>query len=68
MMKNNKETEQDKYDKVYRKVEAMYRKGYNNETIIKQFQYLSKVEVLNMIQKIFALDMIKNERSRCIRV
>jgi len=61
-MKFEKENEKDKYDKVYRKVEALYRKGYDNNTIINQFPYLSKFEVLNMIQKIFALDQIKAER------
>lgn len=61
-MKFEKENEKDKYDKVYRKVEALYRKGYGNNTIINQFPYLSKFEVLNMIQKIFALDQIRAER------
>lgn len=57
-----KENEKDKYDRIYRKVEALYRKGYNNNTIVEQFPYLSKFEVLNMIQKIFALDQIRAER------
>lgn len=64
-MKFERENEKDKYDRVYRKVEALYRKGYDNNTIIDQFPYLSKFEVLNMIQKIFALDQIKAER-RCV--
>lgn len=61
-MKFEKESEKDKYDRTYRKVEALYRKGYDNNTIVNQFPYLSKFEVLNMIQKIFALDQIRTER------
>lgn len=55
IMKFERENEKDKYDRIYRK-------GYNNDIIVKQFPYLSKFEVLNMIQKIFALDQIKTER------
>ena len=62
-MKNERLTEKDKYDRVYRKVEVLYRKGYSNDLIIKQFPYLSKFEVLNCIQKIFALDQMRMERN-----
>lgn len=52
----------DAYDRDYRKVEAMYRKGYSNNYIIRSLPYLPDFEVLNMIQKVFALDQIKAER------
>lgn len=35
IMKFEKENEKDKYDRIYRKVEALYRKGYNNDIIVK---------------------------------
>lgn len=57
----------EKYDRDYRKVEAMYRKGYDNDYIRKSMPYLPDFEVTNMIQKIFALDQIKAER-RGVRV
>lgn len=53
--------DEEKYNKNYRKVEAMYRKGYDNKTIIDNVQ-LPKFETLEMIQKIFAIDQIKEER------
>lgn len=53
MMYNTKEDIQAKY---YRKVEAMYRKGHSTKEIMNAFG-LSETEVLDIIQKIFALDM-----------
>ena len=52
---------EEKYYKNYRKVEAMYHKGYDKKTIIDNMQ-LPKFETLEMIQKIFAIDRIKEER------
>lgn len=46
----------------YRKVEAMYRKGADVNTIANALD-LSKLEVLDTIQKIFALDMQKKSRA-----
>lgn len=65
MKKNYREEE--KYNKNYRKVEAMYRKGYDNKTIMDNME-LPRFETLDMIQKIFAIDQMKAERRRCIRV
>ena len=53
--------DEEKYNKYYRKVEAMYRKGYDNKTIIDNMS-LPKFETLEMIQKIFAIDQIREER------
>ena len=50
--------------KTYRdeeKYNKNYRKGYDNKTIIDNMQ-LPKFETLEMIQKIFAIDQIKEER------
>ena len=59
--------DEEKYNKNYRKVEAMYRKGYDNKTIMDNME-LPRFETLDMIQKIFAIDQMKAERRRCIRV
>lgn len=53
MMYTDKKDKQASY---YRKVEAMYRKGYSTREIMNAFG-LSEMEVLDTIQKIFALDM-----------
>ena len=53
--------DEEKYNKNYRKVEAMYREGYDNKTIIDNMP-LPKFETLEMIQKIFAIDQIREER------
>lgn len=60
-MKNYRDEE--KYNKNYRKVEAMYRKGYDNKTIMDNME-LSRFETLDMIQKIFAIDQMRLERRR----
>lgn len=58
-MRYEREHEQDKYNRVYKRIEAMYHKGFSNEEICKQFPYLAKFEVLDIIQKIDALKRIK---------
>lgn len=60
-MKNYRDEE--KYNKNYRKVEAMYRKGYDNKTIMDNME-LPRFETLDMIQKIFAIDQMRLERRR----
>ena len=50
-------------DRDYRKIEAMYRRGCDNKYIIQNMQHLCKFEVLDIVQKIFALDEIKKERN-----
>ena len=49
-------TRQDILDENYRKVEAMYRRKLSVEEIIKRTK-LSKMDVLDIIQKIHHLDM-----------
>lgn len=52
------ETRQDRLDNNYRKVEAMYRKGQSIDEIIRS-SYLDRMDVLDIVQKIFAMDMRK---------
>ena len=56
-------SDEEKYNKNYRKVEAMYRKGYDNKTIMDNMD-IPRFETLNMIQKIFAVDKMREERRR----
>jgi hypothetical protein len=51
--------EKDKYDRIYRRVDAMYHKGYSNGEIVGNFLYLANFEVLDIIQKIDGLERIK---------
>ena len=60
-MKNYRDEE--KYNRNYRKVEAMYRKGCDNKTIMDNME-LPRFETLDMIQKIFAIDQMRLERRR----
>ena len=46
---------------VYPKVEAMYRRGCSNEEIMQSLK-LSKIETLDIVQKIFAIDIRKSNR------
>lgn len=58
-MRYERENERSKYDRVYRRIEAMYHKGLSNDEIIRQFPHLAKFEILDIIQKIDALERIK---------
>lgn len=51
------------YDKYYRQVEAMYHKGYDNKYICSSIP-LPEFQVLEMIQKVFALQQIRKENKR----
>ena len=50
-------------DDCYRKIEAMYRKGFTTQEIARSVgqSYLSTIDI---VQKIFAMDMRKRERER----
>lgn len=54
-MYNNKKKDKEK-DTKYRKVEAMWRRGCSVDEIVRSVK-LSKMDVLDVTQKIFALDM-----------
>lgn len=54
-------TKKDIWDYNYRKVEAMYRKGFNIDNMVIQLG-ISKMDVLDMVQKVFAMDMRKQTR------
>lgn len=50
------ETRQDRLDNNYRKIEAMYRKGLSIDEMVRG-SYLDRMDVLDIVQKIFAMDM-----------
>lgn len=50
-------TYQEKASEQYRRIEAMYRKGYSTSDIARQFK-LPRTNVLDVTQKIFAMDMM----------
>ena len=52
-------------DRNYRKIEAMYRKGYGIKQIVRSCPDMCEFEVIDVIQKIFALDMIRAELKGC---
>ena len=52
-------------DRNYRKIEAMYRKGYEIKQIVRSCPDMCEFEVIDVIQKIFALDMIRAELEGC---
>ena len=52
-------------DRNYRKIEAMYRKGYGIKQIVRSSPDMCEFEVIDVIQKIFALDMIRAELKGC---
>lgn len=56
------ESREDRLKNNYRKVEAMYRKGCDTATIIRQTE-LDKFDVFDIIQKIFAMDERRKARA-----
>lgn len=45
----------------YRKVEALYRKGYSTDEILRSCEGLTRYDVLDILQKIYHLDQVKNK-------
>lgn len=45
----------------YRKIEALYRKGLSNEEIVNRMD-LPRFQTIEIIQKIFALDKMREEK------
>lgn len=48
-------------DKYYGKIKAMYCKGYSNDQIVRACPDMCRFEVLDVIQKLFALEQIGAE-------
>ena len=55
-----KTKEQRDYD--YRRIHAMYCKGYSNEQIYNECKDMPKWEVLDIIQKVYGNEMLKKEK------
>lgn len=53
----------DNYGGAYKVVEAMYRQGYSNEEIIRCIRDTDESTIWDMIQRVFALDQMRKERS-----
>lgn len=56
-------TSEERKEKAWRKVEAMYRQGYETDKICKATG-LSRLECLDVQQYIFAMDMRREEKER----
>lgn len=56
------QTRQDRLDNAYRKVEAMYRKNLTIDEMGRQIG-LERMDVLDIVQKIFAMDMRRTNRA-----
>ena len=54
-----KYTNEEWLDRKYRQIEALYRKGFNIDEIVR-CSGLTRLAVLDITQKIFALDMKKS--------
>ena len=57
------ERRKDNYGGAYKVVEAMYRQGYSNEEIIRCIRDTDESIIWDMIQRVFALDQMRKERS-----
>lgn len=54
----------EKYDRIYRQVNAMYHKDFTIDEICDEFPNIPRFEIIEMTQKIFGREMLKKERSR----
>lgn len=57
------ETREERLSNNYRKVEAIFKRGFNADEIARNLN-LDKMDVLDIVQKIVALDIQKEERAR----
>ena len=51
-------SKENKIEGQYRRIEAMYRQGYSTDEIVRATE-LNRMDVLEVTQRIFALDMIR---------
>lgn len=61
MYKRNNKYKTEVTDGTYRVVEALYRKGYDFDEILVAVRGLDRMTMLDMVQRIFALDQMKKE-------
>ena len=61
------ETREERLDKYYRKVEAMVRQRRTIDEICRECKELSRIDVLDIDQRIFAKDQERYERERRFR-
>lgn len=52
------------YDRTYRKIEAMYRKGLSIDEICREMHHMQRWQTIDIIQRIFAGDEMRKERKR----
>lgn len=52
----------EEYDRNYRRIYAMYMKGYTNDDICRECHDLPKWEVMEYIQTIYGKDQMRRER------
>lgn len=57
------ETREERIKRNYRKVEAIFRRGVDVDSIARDLQ-IDRIDVLDIIQKIVALDIQRSERAR----
>lgn len=55
------ETREERLDKNYRKVEAIFRRGVDIDSIARNLQ-IDRIDVLDIVQKIVALDIQRESR------
>lgn len=61
MYKRNNKYKTEVTDGTYRVVEALYRKGYDFDEILVAVRGLDRMTMLDMVQRIFALNQMKKE-------
>lgn len=61
MYKRNNKYKTEVTDGTYRVVEALYRKGYDFDEILVAVRGLDRMTMLDMVQRIFALDQMRKE-------
>lgn len=64
MYKRNNKYKTEVTDGTYRVVEALYRKGYDFDEILVAVRGLDRMTMLDMVQRIFALDQMKKKEER----
>ena len=61
MYKRNNKYKTEVTDGTYRVVEALYQKGYDFDEILVAVRGLDRMTMLDMVQRIFALDQMRKE-------
>ena len=61
---NYNSRDQEKVDRNFSKIYALYKKGYSIDYIVSSMPHMARFQVINVIQTIFGQEQVNKEKAR----